>query len=254
MTDTPTDRPHPSTPAHVAIIMDGNGRWARARGLPRHKGHAQGAKSVKSAVKSCLRHRVRYLTLFAFSSENWRRPQKEVALLMELLLSAINSEIRELADNGVRLRFIGDHGGIPANVRRAMGRAEARTATNDALALIIAVGYGGRWDITQAARRLCGQVKAGALSPDDITERMLGGALSAADAPAPDLFIRTGGERRVSNFLLWQLAYTELYFTDALWPDFNEAAFAAALDDYARRQRRYGMTPEQIDGREAANA
>lgn len=233
-------------PDHVAIIMDGNGRWAKLRDEPRHKGHRQGVKSVQHIVKACIKNNIHYLTLFAFSSENWKRPHKEVGLLMDLFLSALSSEIKELDSNGVQLRFIGDRSFIPANVQRAMEDAETRTAQNSKLVLVIAVSYGGRWDIVQATQRLAEQVEQGELKAADISEASLSENISTVDLPAPDLFIRTGGERRISNFLLWQLAYTELYFTDTLWPDFNEMAFGIALKDYARRQRRYGMTSEQV--------
>lgn len=241
-------------PGHVAIIMDGNGRWAKLRNEPRHRGHRQGVKSVKNIVRACLRNNVRYLTLFAFSSENWKRPRREVGLLMGLLLTALGSEIKELDENGVQLRFIGDRNHIPANVQYAMEDAETQTASNDTLTLVIAVSYGGRWDITQAAQRLVEQVQSKEIDVENITEKSLDENISTVDIPAPDLFIRTGGEHRISNFLLWQLAYTELYFTDTLWPDFNEMAFGMALKDYAKRQRRYGMTSEQVASRTVSHA
>ncbi len=241
-------------PGHVAIIMDGNGRWAKMRGEPRHKGHRQGVKSVRNIVGACLRNNIRYLTLFAFSSENWRRPRTEVGLLMDLLLTALGSEIKELDENGVRVRFIGDRNHIPVNVQYAMEDAETQTVSNDMLTLVIAVSYGGRWDITQAAQRLVEQVQSKEIDAENITEELLAENISTIDIPAPDLFIRTGGEHRISNFLLWQLAYTELYFTDTLWPDFNEMAFGMALKDYAKRQRRYGMTSEQVVSRKISHA
>ncbi len=241
-------------PDHVAIIMDGNGRWAKRRDEPRHKGHRQGVKSVKNIVRACLRNNIRYLTLFAFSSENWKRPRKEVGLLMDLFLVVLDGEIRELDESGVQLRFIGDRNHIPADIQRAMEDAETQTASNNTLTLVIAVSYGGRWDITQAAQRLAEQVKSEEVNVEDITEESLAENISTVDIPAPDLFIRTGGEHRISNFLLWQLAYTELYFTDTLWPDFNEMAFSMALKDYARRQRRYGMTSEQMTSGKVSHA
>lgn len=243
-----------SIPNHVAIIMDGNGRWAKLRDEPRHKGHRQGVKSVKHIVKSCIKNQIRYLTLFAFSSENWKRPRTEVGLLMDLFLTALGSELRELDSNGVQLRFIGDRSHIPANVQRAMEDAETQTANNSTLTLVIAVSYGGQWDIAQAAQQIAERVANDELKPGDVTEDLLSEHLSTVDIPAPDLFIRTGGERRISNFLLWQLAYTELYFTDTLWPDFNDMAFSMALKDYAKRQRRYGMTSEQVTTSRASHA
>ena len=241
-------------PKHVAIIMDGNGRWAELRNEPRNKGHRQGVKSVKHIVKSCIKKDIAILTLFAFSSENWKRPRTEVSLLMDLFLSALGSELKELDKNGVRLRFIGDRSGIPANVQRAMENAETQTAGNSKLILVIAVGYGGQWDIKQACKSIAEHVEAGEMKAVDITEDDITENLSTVDLPPPDLFIRTGGEQRISNFLLWQLAYTELYFTDILWPDFNELAFDLALEDYAKRQRRYGMTPDQISSKQVSHA
>ena len=241
-------------PGHVAIIMDGNGRWAELRNEPRNKGHRQGVKSVKHIVKACIKRKISTLTLFAFSSENWKRPRTEVSLLMDLFLSALGSELRELDNNGVCLRFIGDRSGIPANVQRAMENAETQTAGNQALTLVIAIGYGGQWDIKQSCQALAHQVANGEIQASEITEKDISDHLSTVDLPAPDLFIRTGGEHRISNFLLWQLAYTELYFTDTLWPDFNDQAFDEALDDYSRRQRRYGMTPEQISAQRVSHA
>jgi len=241
-------------PRHVAIIMDGNGRWAELRGEARSKGHRQGVKSVKNIVKSCIKKDVNTLTLFAFSSENWKRPRTEVSLLMDLFLTALGAELRDLDKNGVRLRFIGDRSDIPAKVQRAMENAETQTADNQNLTLVIAVSYGGQWDIKHAVQQIAERIEAGELTPSEITEAHIADNLSTVDIAPPDLFIRTGGERRISNFLLWQLAYTELYFTDTLWPDFNDEAFTLALEDYAKRQRRYGMTPEQIQAKQASHA
>jgi len=241
-------------PRHVAIIMDGNGRWAELRGEARSKGHRQGVKSVKNIVKSCIKKDVNTLTLFAFSSENWKRPRTEVSLLMDLFLSALGAELRDLDKNGVRLRFIGDRSDIPAKVQRAMENAETQTADNQNLTLVIAVSYGGQWDIKHAVQQIAERIEAGELTAAEITEAHIADNLSTVDIAPPDLFIRTGGERRISNFLLWQLAYTELYFTDTLWPDFNDEAFTLALEDYAKRQRRYGMTPEQIQAKQASHA
>jgi len=232
-------------PRHVAIIMDGNGRWAEARGQPRHAGHQQGVEPVRMCVRECLRHGIGALTLFAFSSENWRRPGAEVGALMGLFVEALESEVEELHGNGVRLSFIGDLQGFPARLQARMQAAGERTAQNVKLSLQVAVGYGGRWDIVQAARQLAQRCASGEMLPEDIDEDSFGAALQLAGLPDPDLFIRTGGERRISNFLLWNLAYTELYFSPELWPDFDAACFAAALADFAARQRRFGQTSAQ---------
>nr|WP_274607588.1 polyprenyl diphosphate synthase [Thiococcus pfennigii] len=233
-------------PRHVAIVMDGNGRWARQRRLPRTAGHRAGVKTVRVIVEECLRRRIEALTLFAFSSENWRRPRAEVDLLMQLFLHTLRGEVRQLHENGVRLRIIGERGAFPDTLRRHMAEAEALTAGNDALQLQVAANYGGRWDIAQAAQRLAADCAAGRLAPTAIDETALAARLAGADLPDPDLFVRTGGEKRMSNFLLWQSAYAELYFTDLLWPEFDEDAFGLALADYAARQRRFGLTGEQV--------
>jgi undecaprenyl diphosphate synthase len=233
----------------VAIIMDGNGRWAEQRGEPRHHGHRAGVRSVRSTVEECARAGVQVLTLFAFSSENWRRPAVEVNLLMDLFFSALHKEIKRLNDNNIQLRIIGDRSAFSEKLQRRIGDGEQKTAGNTGLILQIAANYGGRWDITQAARRLADQVRAGELLPTDIDEQRLGGELSFAGLPDPDLFIRTGGEHRISNFLLWQSAYAELYFTDTLWPDFDQDALRAAFADYAGRQRRFGQTAAQVSAR-----
>jgi len=229
-------------PRHVAIIMDGNGRWAQARGLPRHAGHKEGVEPVRMCIRECLRHGIGALTLFAFSSENWNRPGEEVGALMGLFVDALDQEMDELHANGVRVTFIGDLQGFPERVRTRMHASAARTVANSRLSLQIAVGYGGRWDIVQAARRMAENCLSGALRPTDIGEELFARALQLGDLPDPDLFIRTGGERRISNFLLWNLAYTELHFCPQLWPEFDAALFAAALEDYAARQRRFGLT------------
>ncbi|MGQ0384031.1 MAG: polyprenyl diphosphate synthase [Gammaproteobacteria bacterium] len=236
---------HP-VPRHVAVIMDGNGRWAEQRALPRAAGHRAGARAVRSIVEQSVRLAIGALTLFAFSSENWRRPAEEVSLLMQLFLESLDREVAELDANGVRLRFIGERARLaPALVER-MAAAEARTAGRDRLDLVVAVAYGGRWDLAQAAQRLAADAAGGRIDPATVDEAALGARLATAGRPAPDLFIRTGGERRISNFLLWDLAYTELWFTDALWPDFDEAMFAAALAEFAGRQRRFGRTAAQV--------
>lgn len=236
----------PQVPRHIAIVMDGNGRWAKARHRPRSFGHNAGRKAVRAVIESCMREGVQALTLFAFSSENWQRPEDEVSALMGLFVRALDKEVDELHANGVRLRFIGDLGAFDEPLRQRMQASMARTAGNDRLQVNIAVNYGGRWDIVQASRQAAEAVKRGELDADDIDEAMLSRWMSLAELPPLDLFIRTGGECRISNFLLWQAAYAELYFTDTLWPDFDQACLRQAIDDYARRERRYGRTGEQI--------
>jgi len=234
-------------PRHIAIIMDGNGRWARNRNLPRPMGHREGVKAVRRTVRACRERGIQVLTLFAFSSENWRRPKTEVSLLMELFVHTIRKEIHELDRNAVRMRFVGDRSAFDPKMRDLMETAEKQTAGNQGLTLVIAVNYGGRWDIATAARQLAARALAGEIAVDDIDSELLGQSLSLADLPEPDLFIRTGGERRISNYLLWQLAYTELYFTDLLWPDFDDAALDEALQSFAGRQRRFGRTGDQVE-------
>ncbi len=234
-------------PRHIAVIMDGNGRWARRRGLPRPAGHRAGVKVVRRIVEAVDQRGVAALTLFAFSSENWRRPRTEVNLLIELFINTLQQEVDRLHRNRVRIRFIGDPTPFGRRLRRLMQDAETLTQANEGLRLNIAVNYGGRWDMLQAARRLAACVAAGELKPEAIDERTLAGALSLGDLPEPDLFIRTGGEQRISNFLLWQLAYTELYFTEVLWPDFDEHCLDEALAWFAGRQRRFGQTGEQVE-------
>jgi undecaprenyl diphosphate synthase len=236
----------PQVPRHIAIVMDGNGRWARARHRPRSFGHNAGRKAVRVAIESCMREGVQALTLFAFSSENWQRPQDEVGALMSLFVRALDKEVDELHTNGVRLRFIGDLNAFDEPLRRRMQASMTRTAGNDRLQVNIAVSYGGRWDIVQASRQAAEAVARGELRADEIDETRLNQWVSLADLPPLDLFIRTGGECRISNFLLWQVAYAELYFTDTLWPDFDQACLRRAIEDYARRERRYGRTGEQI--------
>ena len=236
---------HGDVPRHVAIIMDGNGRWAKRRRLPRVAGHKRGVEAVRAAVKGCAERGVQFLTLFAFSSENWRRPAEEVALLMQLFRVALTSEVDKLHRNGIRLRVVGDLKRFDARMRELIERGEALTAGNRRLTLTIAANYGGRWDILQALSRLLRERPELAQTP--LEEAQLAQYLAMSYAPEPDLFIRTGGERRVSNFLLWQLAYSELYFTETLWPDFDAAALDAAIASYARRERRFGRTSEQLE-------
>lgn len=235
-----------SLPRHVAIIMDGNGRWAQNRGKMRVSGHKAGVKSVREAVAFAARAKMEALTLFAFSSENWNRPADEVSGLMKLFLGTLEREVEELHRLGARLRFIGERERFDDAIRARMQAAEALTAGNHRLHLTIAASYGGRQDIVCAARALAEAVAAGRLRPDQIDECTLGAHMALADLPAPDLFIRTGGELRISNFLLWQLAYAELWFTDALWPDVDATVLQAALDDFARRERRFGLTSAQV--------
>jgi len=226
--------------------MDGNGRWARARHLPRTAGHKKGVTATRRVVECCSRHGVQILTLFAFSSENWQRPPREVQTLMELFLTTLKGEVRRLAKNRIRLRFIGERSAFSERLQHEMQLAEQDTAVGTGMVLNVAANYGGRWDITQAARRLAAEVKDGRIQPEEITSRLITSYLSTTDLIEPDLFIRTGGEQRISNFLLWQLAYTELYFTDVLWPDFDDEALDQAFKSFASRQRRFGKTGEQI--------
>jgi undecaprenyl diphosphate synthase len=235
-----------SVPRHVAVIMDGNGRWAHARGLERLHGHRHGIEPVRMIIEQCTRQHIEALTLFAFSSENWQRPGAEVASLMGLFLDALASEIGELQKNGVRLCFIGDLQPLEPVLRGRMSEAEAATAGNAGLKLQIAVSYGGRSDIVRAARQLAAACERGELHSHDIDEPGFADHLALKGLPDPDLFIRTGGEQRISNFLLWNLAYTELYFTPTLWPDFDAQAFAGALQHFASRQRRFGLTAAQL--------
>ncbi|MCK7460107.1 polyprenyl diphosphate synthase [Idiomarina aminovorans] len=233
-------------PKHVAIIMDGNGRWAKQRGKIRTSGHKAGAEAVRKAVAFARRNGIESLTLFAFSSENWKRPAKEISVLMELFMSVLKSEIKKLDDNHICLRIIGDKGAFSKRLQRQMNEAEQQTRSNSGLNLNIAANYGGQWDITQASRKLAEKVKANEIDPAEITEQAIAGELMMADQPLPDLLIRTGGEHRISNFLLWQLAYAELYFTSVLWPNFDDTVFARAITDFAQRERRFGLTSEQL--------
>ena len=226
-------------PHHIAIVMDGNGRWATKRFLPRLAGHRQGVESLRRCVRACVARGVRVLTVFAFSSENWNRPADEVSGLMELMGKALVREVPQLTKDGVRLRFVGERSGLSAGMRGALEHAEAATAANARMTLNVCFNYGGRWDIAQAAAALAARC-------EPITEASLHNAMGMAHVPDPDLLIRTGGEMRISNFLLWQVAYSELYFSDRLWPDFDEAALDEAIADYAARERRFGLTSEQL--------
>ena len=233
-------------PRHVAIIMDGNGRWAQLRGKLRISGHKAGVKSVRAAVSFAHQLKLEALTLFAFSSENWRRPADEVSALMGLFLAVLGSEVKKLHRNNIRLQIIGERSGFSAHLQRKIAEAEALTANNTGLTLNIAANYGGRWDIVQACRHMAAQVLKGDCAVADISEEALNGLMSMSNLSPVDLLIRTGGEQRISNFLLWQLAYAELYFTDTLWPDFDDTAFSDAIAAFVARERRFGCTGEQI--------
>lgn len=238
-------------PAHIAIIMDGNGRWAKAKGLPRTAGHVEGVATVKKITEEATRLGVKYLTLYTFSTENWNRPQEEVEALMHLVLTNLEEEI--FMKNNVRFRVIGEMERLPESVRRRLAECEERTAVNTGMTMVVALSYSSRWELTRAARLLADKVKNGEMSPEDITEETLAAQLTTQFMPDPDLLIRTGGELRISNYLLWQCAYSEFYFTDEYWPDFNEESFRKAIADYQQRQRRYGKTGEQVTGEQTTD-
>jgi len=238
-----------SWPRHVAIIMDGNNRWARQRGLPGIAGHKAGVDAVRAVVETCARNNIEVLTLFAFSSENWRRPPDEVSALMRLFLIALRREVRKLHRNNIRLRIIGDRTRFSELLQEHMAQAEELTRHNTKMTLVVAVNYGGQWDITQAVRKLAQRVAQGELTPDQITEEMMQAEVSLGQLPMPDLCIRTAGEQRISNFLLWQFAYTEFYFTDVFWPDFKHEEMKKALEAYSVRKRRFGQTDEQLESK-----
>jgi len=238
--------PKPHLPQHIAIIMDGNGRWAQQRRRPRVFGHRAGAQAVRRSIEACLQQGIQVLTLFAFSSENWGRPADEVDTLMKLFLNALEREVDKLHQHQVQIRFIGQRARFPEKIVQRMVLAEQRTQANNALILNVAVSYGGQQDIAQAARKVAEQVARGKLTVDAIDAHTLAQHVALADLPAPDLFIRTGGDMRISNFLLWQLAYTELWFSPVLWPDFDATVLQQALDDYAQRERRFGLTSAQV--------
>ncbi len=242
MTDTA------NIPGHIAIFMDGNGRWAKKRTRPRSMGHQAGLKSLRTCIEQCVYLGVKTLTVFAFSSENWKRPAAEVSRLMELFMRALNKEVKELHQNGIRIKFIGDKSAFKPAIEQKMLEAEILTRNNTRMLANIAVNYGGRWDITQAAKTLAVAISEGKLKADDVTEAGFSQFLALAESPDPDLFIRTGGEMRISNFLLWQCAYTEFYFTETLWPDFDKEELNAAVRAYQSRERRFGQTSEQVMG------
>ncbi len=247
MPDSTTPENFDKVPRHVAVIMDGNGRWAKKRGLPRVAGHRKGVEIVKSMVPTCGKRGIPYLTLFAFSSENWKRPTTEVKILMELLTSTLENEVRSLHEHRVRLRVIGDLSRFPDRLQRAIVVADDLTRNNKALNLTIAINYGGHWDIMQACQSIAELVEQEEISSAAVTPALIESHLCTRDLPQPDLFIRTGGEKRISNFLLWQLAYTELYFTDTFWPDFDDSCFDDALAEFSNRQRRFGKTGSQVE-------
>ncbi len=230
--------------------MDGNGRWAKRQNRPRFWGHKRGVEQVRATVEGCIELGVEALTLFAFSTENWKRPKEEVSFLMNLFISSLDKEVKRLHKNNIRLRIIGEKSQFSDKLQQAIAEAEALTADNSGLALNVAANYGGRWDITEATRSLCQQVAAGTLDPEGVTPEILQQQISLSDLPEPDLFIRTGGEQRISNFLLWQMAYCELYFTDLYWPEFDRTALDAAVASFGERQRRFGRTGEQVTGGE----
>lgn len=234
-------------PRHIAVIMDGNGRWAKKKFMPRVVGHKAGVEAVRAIVENCAARNIEALTLFTFSSENWRRPEKEVGLLMELLYTALGREVTRLHKNNVKLRFIGDRSAFDDKLRARLDEGEEITRDNTGLQLVIAVNYGGRWDITEATKKIATAVQLGTLNIGDISSDLIDQHLSLQGLPEPDLFIRTGGEKRVSNFLLWQLAYTEMFFTDVLWPDFDAQVLEEALLSFSSRQRRFGRTGEQVE-------
>jgi len=237
-------------PQHIAIIMDGNGRWAQQRGKTRVLGHKSGVESVRSSVTIARKRGVKALTLFAFSSENWLRPEKEVSVLMDLFMFVLTREVKRLHKNDIKFQVIGDVNGFSDKLQKKIADAERLTQDNDGMVLSIAANYGGRWDITQAAKCIATRVKEQTLEIEDINENMLNQFTSLADLPELDLLVRTGGDYRISNFLLWQAAYAELYFTDTLWPDFNEEQFNLAIDSFDKRQRRFGLTGEQIESKQ----
>jgi undecaprenyl diphosphate synthase len=234
-------------PRHIAVIMDGNGRWASKRALPRPAGHRMGVRSVKTIIEGCARRGVEVLTLFAFSSENWKRPREEVSMLMGRFLEALDNEVEEIHRNDIRIRFIGHLEQLSTALRERIAKAEELTRANRRMTLVIAVAYGGRWDIATAARKLAERCVAGEMRVEEVDESAVGANLALSELPDPDLLIRTGGEQRISNFLLWNLAYTELYFCDTLWPDFDAADLDAAIAHFGRRQRRFGLTPAQVE-------
>ena len=241
----------PLIPKHVAVVMDGNGRWAKKRFLPRTAGHRAGVNATRSIVENCDQLGIKALTIFAFSSENWKRPKKEVDALMSIFISTLKSEMNKLKKQNVCVKFIGDRTAFSEKLQAVINETEVMTADNSGLALTIAANYGGQWDITEACKNIAKKIASGEISADDINETMVSEEISLADLPDVDLFIRTGGESRISNFILWQMAYTELYFTDTLWPDFDNESLESAIAWYATRQRRFGEIPDQVESSKA---
>ncbi len=234
-------------PEHVAIIMDGNGRWAKSRGLPRVAGHRAGVKTLRKLIEHSVKIKLDAITVYAFSRENWQRPESEVDLLMDLFISALNSEVKDLHKNNVKLKFIGDRSGFSRKLQNSINDSETLTASNTGLSLCIAANYSGRWDIVQAVQGIAKEIESNKIKIEDVNEALFSNKLSLADHKDPELFIRTGGEQRISNYLLWQIAYSELYFTETLWPDFDTKKFDIAIDWFSKRQRRFGKTSEQIE-------
>ena len=240
-------------PEHIVVVMDGNGRWAKKRFMPRTAGHKAGVKATKEVVKACVENKIMALTLFAFSSENWKRPEQEVSSLMELFLTTLQSEVNELHEQSVRMRFIGECGAFSEKLQARIKQTEDLTRNNSGMCLNIAVNYGGRWDVANACKLIAEKIESGEIASTDINAELVNQYVALADLPEPDLFIRTGGDKRISNFLIWQLAYTELYFTDSLWPDFNRAELNTALEWFVNRQRRFGKTGDQLGQADKVN-
>lgn len=237
-----------SVPNHIVVVMDGNGRWAKQRGLSRNAGHKAGVEATRALVENCVKNNIKALTIFAFSSENWQRPKNEVSLLMELFLFSLKREVSKLNKNKVQVRFIGEISAFPSKLQLEIEKAQNLTRDNSGLVLSIAVNYGGRWDIVEAVKKIAHEIENGRLTSGEIDHQLMASKMCLSDLPAPDLFIRTSGEKRISNFLLWQIAYTECYFTDTLWPDFDEIEFNKALQEFASRDRRFGKTGDQLEG------
>jgi undecaprenyl diphosphate synthase len=240
-------KPIITKPDHVAIVMDGNGRWAKSRGLPRVAGHRSGVKTLRKLIEHAVRIELNTITVYAFSRENWQRPKKEVDLLMDLFISALESEVEDLHKNNVRVTFIGDRSEFSNKLQNSINQSESLTSLNSGLCLNVAANYSGRWDIIKAIQSIAQEIESKTLAVDDINEKLVSSKLSLADYKDPDLFIRTGGEQRISNYLLWQTAYTELYFTETLWPDFDAKQLDLAIDWFSKRQRRFGKTAEQLE-------
>ncbi len=236
-----------SVPNHIVVVMDGNGRWAKQRGLSRNAGHKAGVEATRTLVENCVKNNIKALTIFAFSSENWQRPKNEVSLLMELFLFSLKREVSKLNKNKVQVRFIGEISAFPSKLQLEIEKAQNLTRDNSGLVLSIAVNYGGRWDIVEAVKKIAREIENGRLTSGEIDHQLMASKMCLSDLPAPDLFIRTSGEKRISNFLLWQIAYTECYFTDTLWPDFDEIEFNKALQEFASRDRRFGKTDDQLE-------